>query len=157
MNIFVVDTNPTIAAQQLCDKHIIKMITESVQMLSWAMISVGLEGPYKKDRHWNHPCSKWTRASLANYIWLYNHADEIGNEYSRRYGKYHLAHWKLHNKIEREIGLPNTGLTEFANCTPYKEMNNIVEAYRKFYIEEKSRFAKWNKGTPIPYWYKDKV
>ena len=34
MNIFVLDRNPVIAAQMQCDKHIVKMIVESGQMLS---------------------------------------------------------------------------------------------------------------------------
>lgn len=36
MNIFYVDTNPYIAAEYLCDKHVVKMILESAQMLSTA-------------------------------------------------------------------------------------------------------------------------
>ena len=36
MNIFVLDRNPVIAAQMQCDKHIVKMIVESGQMLSTA-------------------------------------------------------------------------------------------------------------------------
>ena len=34
MNIFVLDNDPVVAAQMLCDKHIPKMIVESAQMLS---------------------------------------------------------------------------------------------------------------------------
>ena len=158
MNIFVVNTNPIIAARDLCDKHVVKMITESVQLLSWAMISIGLEGPYKKsDRHWNHPCTKWTRETFENYYWLYRHADELGKEYTRRYGKYHLAHKKLHDDVPIWIDLPEFGLTPFANCTPYKDAGDIVEAYRKFYVFEKSKFAKWQKGSSAPYWYVNKV
>ena len=33
MNIFATDSNPIIAARNLCDKHINKMIVESAQML----------------------------------------------------------------------------------------------------------------------------
>ena len=33
MNIFYVDQDPVVAAQMMCDKHIIKMILESAQML----------------------------------------------------------------------------------------------------------------------------
>ena len=33
MNIFYVDQDPVKAAQMMCDKHIIKMILESAQML----------------------------------------------------------------------------------------------------------------------------
>ena len=36
MNIFVLDEDPTIAAQMQCDKHVVKMIVESAQMLSTA-------------------------------------------------------------------------------------------------------------------------
>ena len=34
MNIFVLDSDPAIAAQMLCDKHVVKMILESAQLLS---------------------------------------------------------------------------------------------------------------------------
>ena len=34
MNIFVTDKDPVVAAQNLCDKHINKMIVESAQMLA---------------------------------------------------------------------------------------------------------------------------
>ena len=34
MNIFILDNNPIKAAQQQCDKHVVKMIVESGQMLS---------------------------------------------------------------------------------------------------------------------------
>ena len=34
MNIFILDKNPHVAAQMLCDKHVPKMIIESAQMLS---------------------------------------------------------------------------------------------------------------------------
>ena len=36
MNIFILDKDPKLAAQMLCDKHIPKMIIESAQMLSTA-------------------------------------------------------------------------------------------------------------------------
>ena len=34
MNIFILDNDPIKAAQQQCDKHVVKMIVESGQMLS---------------------------------------------------------------------------------------------------------------------------
>ena len=36
MNIFVLDKDPVKAAQYQCDKHVVKMIVESAQMLSTA-------------------------------------------------------------------------------------------------------------------------
>ena len=34
MNVFVLDDDPVVAAQLQCDKHVVKMIVESAQMLS---------------------------------------------------------------------------------------------------------------------------
>ena len=34
MNIFYLDKDPKVAAQMMCDKHIVKMILESAQLLS---------------------------------------------------------------------------------------------------------------------------
>ena len=34
MNIFVLDKNPYISAQMMCDAHVVKMIVESCQLLS---------------------------------------------------------------------------------------------------------------------------
>ena len=36
MNIFYLDRDPNIAAQQHCDKHVVKMILESAQLLCTA-------------------------------------------------------------------------------------------------------------------------
>ena len=49
MNIFVVDTYPVLAARALCDRHVVKMVLETAQILS--TIS---GGPYRPT-HQNHP------------------------------------------------------------------------------------------------------
>ena len=36
MNIFYLDRNPKVAAEMHCDKHVVKMILESAQMLCTA-------------------------------------------------------------------------------------------------------------------------
>ena len=36
MNIFALDKDPTQAARMMCDKHVVKMILESAQLLSTA-------------------------------------------------------------------------------------------------------------------------
>lgn len=150
MNIFVVNQDPKIAAQQLCDKHVVKMITESAQMLSTAMWFVGLEGPYRIV-HKNHPCTLWVQKSIKNYHWLWLHANELGYEYTRRYNKSHLAHEILLEKIPLNIKLPNVGLTPFPNCTPYKDID-IISAYKKYYQIDKAYFAKW-KNNNVPEWF----
>ncbi|WP_246038764.1 pyrimidine dimer DNA glycosylase/endonuclease V [Wolbachia endosymbiont of Leptopilina clavipes] len=44
MNIFVLGKDPAIAAQMLCDKHIVKMPLEAAQLLS-SVFSIALETP----------------------------------------------------------------------------------------------------------------
>lgn len=96
MNIFYVDKDPMIAAQMQCDRHVVKMILESAQLLSTAhrvldgddyADSVGLY----KTAHKNHPSTIWTRASVHNYNWLYNHMNGLMQEYTCRYNKHHAS------------------------------------------------------------------
>jgi len=150
MNIFVLDKNPHVAAMYACDKHVVKMILESAQMLC----SVQPEGtaPYKRS-FYNHPCTKWVRASVANYDWLIEHARALCTEYSRRYGKVHKSEkvidWCDANRPE----LPDVGLTPFAQAMPEDYKNeDAVEAYRTYYRNDKRRFATWKDVDP-PTWF----
>ena len=150
MNIFVLDENPAIAATYACDKHVVKMILESAQMLC----SVHPEGtaPYKRG-FYNHPCTKWVRASVANYDWLIEHARALCTEYTRRYGKVHKSEkvidWCDTNRPE----LPDVGLTPFAQAMPEDYKNeDAVEAYRTYYRNDKRRFATWKDVDP-PTWF----
>ena len=75
MNIFYLDHDPEIAAAYHCDKHVVCMIKETVQMMStahrvldgdeWAD-SVGLV----KTTHINHPSTIWVRSSVDHYHWM---------------------------------------------------------------------------------------
>lgn len=80
MNIFVLDTDPAIAASYHCDQHLHKMILESAQMLSTAAIERGFVEifPYLYiDSYLNHPCNIWARKSNHNMHWLCTLAVEL--------------------------------------------------------------------------------
>lgn len=62
MNIFVLDYNPKLAAQYHCDKHVVKMILESTQIVCSVANELGIETPYETT-HYNHPCTVWARES----------------------------------------------------------------------------------------------
>jgi hypothetical protein len=151
MNIFYLHDNPIICAQYHCDIHCNKMLIESVQLLSNTLNYLDIHAPYKMT-HKNHPCSKWVRTSSQNYTWLWSLADALGIEFYKRYGHWHKCFIILLDHIPPILEqLPSVGLTDRPNCTPYKNLNPL-EAYRKYYITEKSRFAKW-KLNNIPDWY----
>ena len=152
MNIFVIDKDPVIAAQNLCDKHVVKMIIESAQMLC-APFEKG-EAPYKRS-HYNHPCTKWVRESQANYEWLLTHAYALCDEYSSRYNKIHKSLKTIDwcNNHYYRLNLSDIGLTSFVQAMPdeYKS-DNAMQAYRDYYNGEKAYFAKW-KSQIIPPWF----
>jgi len=88
MNIFYLNSDPVVAAEKQYNKHVVKMILESAQLLCSAhhMLDSEIDVPYKLT-HKNHPSAVWTRTSLQNYAWLYYHMLALGDEYTKRYGK----------------------------------------------------------------------
>ena len=46
MNIFVLHKDPAVAATMACDKHVVKMILETAQMLCTAARALGSDAPY---------------------------------------------------------------------------------------------------------------
>ena len=98
MNIFVLDNDPIVAAQSVCNKHVVKMILESGQMLSTAhrvLDEKPISERFYKLAHINHPSTIWTRTVSANYQWLYSLWSFLCGEYTERYGKEHLTEIKL--------------------------------------------------------------
>ena len=82
MNIFYLHPDPAKAASFFYDKHKVKMILESAQMLCTAhhVYNNGDNVPYKK-AHLNHPSTIWVRDSIHHYNWLYDHMLALGREY----------------------------------------------------------------------------
>ena len=149
MNIFVLDTNPSLAAQYHCDKHVIKMILESAQLLSTAL------GHGYKPTHVNHPCSIWVRKSRDNALWLIDLAGYLNAEYQKRYCKLteHKSYTVIKSIIPYIDQLPPLGLTPFAQAMPIEFQNeDPVKAYRDYYRTAKSKIATWRNGAPS--WYR---
>jgi len=160
MNIFILDEDPSGSARMLGDRHVVKMILESAQMLCLAHSLCGdpnlLPENWRNQAWKNHPCSKWVRASLQNYIWLANHAVELCNEYTYRYGKIHklsvLVSWLLANSPLLE----NKGLLPFAAATGEIHEADSVSTYRRYYFEHKTHLMVWTKREP-PTWIIEKL
>ena len=174
MNIFATDSNPIIAARNLCDKHINKMIVESAQMLANAFPLERLakddcprsqKGQPRTHGYPKHPCTLWAYETTDNMEWLCSHALEMGEE--RRYRWPDRArHFSLdfiswcYENIKDSIS-PIGGLTDFAvaisedmNCR--KKIENFndlssIDQYRFYYKHDKA-FAAWTKREK-PSWY----
>jgi len=161
MNIFYLDRDPVIAAQMMCDKHVVKMILESAQMLSTAHRV--LDGDEYADRmglykmaHKNHPSTIWVRSGLEQYFWLYDHMIALMKEYTYRYGKHHATERLISGLSLVPLNIPNMTYDDPPMCMPEAcKGEDTVDAYQKYYIEEKSNFATW-KSRAMPEWFNAK-
>ncbi len=177
MNIFYLDEDPKKASEYHNDKHVIKMILESSQLLSTAhrvldgketieiknnrklkrwKLSDDRETILYKSTHINHPCAVWVRMSEHHYNWLYQLLLNLCKEYTFRYDKIH--------KIERELvqhlykppsNIGNNPFTEPPQAMPDDvKWDNSVQAYRNYYKVYKQKLASWKRRS-IPEWYDD--
>ena len=144
MNIFYLDKDPYIAARLQYNKHVVKMILESAQMLCTAHHVYGFpdDVPYKQ-AHLNHPSTIWCRQNRHNYMWLYRHMIALGDEYTRRYGKTHMSITKCKNILRSYPALiPDGEFTQPPQAMPDKYKDKCsVQAYWNYYVGEKHTVA----------------
>jgi len=152
MNIFYLDKNPSKCAQYHNDKHVVKMILESAQLLCGSHWVTGSEAPYKLS-HKNHPSSIWVRSDLNNYMWLCEMAINLCWEYNNRYGKTHKTYDILLWCADNHPDIPNNTFSDPPLAMPdeYKEACH-VQSYRNYYMGEKRSFSTW-KNAEIPAWF----
>ena len=154
MNIFFLDKDPVIAAQYHCDKHCVKMILESAQLLSTAHRVLDEDDAHPdlyKVAHKNHPSTIWTRSSEEHYIWLYELFRNLSIEFSNRYSKVHLSWSKLGFLLDSlPKNIKDNGWIDPPQCMPdYCKTDNTVEAYRTYYKSEKASICTWKTQEPI--------
>jgi len=157
MNIFFLHILPQICAQMHIDKHVIKMILETTQLLCSAHHIAGSDYiPCYKLTHKNHPSSIWTRASKANYKWLCSLGQELCKEYTYRYGKIHKCQPYIEDLALHVPDLPDLEFTPPTQAMPsmYKD-DDAINAYRTYYFFGKMNIHSWKgkiAGRPTPDW-----
>jgi len=117
------------------------------------MMPLTSKGTPLKGGYHNHPCTRWCGDSKENFKWAYQHALELCNQYSTRYGKTHSCQGGIEQLSTMDTLIPSTSLTPFAQAMPdqYKD-NDAVKAYRNYYLGEKKSFAKWKNGNTPSWW-----
>ncbi len=157
INIFVLSINPVKAAEYHNNKHVVKMVIESAQLLSSAHHAHESEHALScyKPSHMNNPLALWTRASTSNYMWLLKHHKALLDEYTHRYGKVHKTSGILQYLEHIPQGVPNIPRTPFHLSMPdvYKTPSPVV-SYRRYYIGEKAHIAKWT-NREVPLWFSE--
>lgn len=159
MNIFYLARDPRVCAQYHCDKHVVKMILETAQILTAVHYHYGNgEGMTYKCTHANHPSTLWAGDSSTNYSWLWHLGYELCKEYTVRYGKRHKCQDMFEDVRQLECrprGMPSLNWTPPPQCMPdeYKNRHSTINAYRAYYLGNKRRFAKWSVRS-IPSWWR---
>lgn len=176
MNIFYLDYNQKNCAEMHVDKHCVKMILETAQLLSTAhrvldgVEFIGVSKSGRKAKRWglpdtresilysathiNHPSSIWVRQSARNYLWLFDMFVALLNEYTYRYAKVHKCSMLL-----QPLCIPPNSISytpDFTEPTPampdqYKVPGNAIQSYHNYYNGEKQRMFSW-KTRPTPNW-----
>lgn len=176
MNIFYIDHDPIKAAQGMVDKHVVKMILESAQLLSTAhrlLDGTQVEGTSKTGRkakrwilhdgrqdvlylatHIHHPSAVWCRQSVENYLWLVEHFFALMHEYTHRYAKKHACFGDLSFMLQS----PPHKLKDYdwtnmpcAMADEYKISDDPLTNYRNYYKIGKATMHKWTNRQP-PEW-----
>lgn len=153
MNIFILSEDPVEAAQMQCDQHVVKMTLETAQLLC-SPFPVGI-APYKRT-HFQHPCSIWTREAKDNFQWLCDHGKALAQEYTYRYGKVHRSEQVIDWCMAHRDMLQFSQLrrTPFAVVVEHADTDSdAVTNYRRFYLTNKRRFARWQRGRACPVWW----
>ena len=142
MNIFYLAHNPTDCAKLHCNKHVVKMILETAQLLSTAHHERGSTAPYKST-HRNHPSAVWVRSGVKQYRWAYRLLEALSDEYTNRYGKVH----KTWERCSEALSEPPTAIedidwSEPPQCMPEEcKHKSTVIAYRRYYEHKRAEWA----------------
>jgi len=142
MQIFFTSKSPVISARNLDDKRANKQILESAQIMSTVMHLEGFQdrAPYRAT-HKNHPITKWVAKSYQNFIWCFRNYIACSNIYSSYSDRKHKSSRLAPTFLSFSFKLEDTGLTEFPNCSYYKNDVDVLTAYKKTLLD------KWSDDT----------
>ena len=166
MNIFKTDPCPIQSAIDASNKLVIKMPTESAQLLATAFpLSVLSQPdvPKNKDgtnrKHFNpkHGSARYTKNTRKNFEWVLNHGFALSREYHVRYKQEHFQlnffNWVADN-YTKYIYFENIDEEPVYLAMPdkYKVYPQDFMCYRSYIIHEKA-YSRWPSVDKIPAWF----
>ena len=162
MNIFALSDDPKLAAQYHCDKHVNKMLLESVQILNGSLYERDLDDlAFYGYNHKHHPCTLWAAESWANFEWLVRLTHHLNNEWRLRYDhdEHHTSYRKLLSNWRADGGWAVPAFEE--QRTPFAQamvddvkQDDSIAAYRDYYRQYKqpADWFEYSRGRDSPEW-----
>lgn len=146
MNIFVTYADPVVCAEVLDNQRLVKMMTESVQIMCTALQNQG--APWQpwmtRSTHEGHPVVLWAQACQDNFLWLWEHTLALEAEWKWRYDHYKKRRHARIGPCDKAkiwtyaLKLP-PGSSPFANCAAnqslgldFRHIKDVHLAYRLY-------------------------
>lgn len=154
-----------------CDRHVVKMITESVQMLVTAGLAnnwIGSENlpcaPLSANMA-KHPCTRWTCEHIHNFNYLTMLTYALCQEHQYRYPlspQHAYYYWVRNLKLAltaSQLGTMAPIPAKFAVAIKDSKQRSVstphleaVDIYRNYYVRDKHKFATWKRRVK-PIWF----
>lgn len=168
MNVFYTNKCPVQSAKEHSYVHVVKMLSEYVQLMSTAHKLVdGVDKGFKAT-HPHHPSCVWVRQSKAHYDWVWQCAKALSDIYTQRTGKIHKSSLELKVLADSPVGVKLVTFSKPPVAAPDKFKAMAIwydtETAYQAYLNEK--FVEWkNRDKPmkvefpcgVPSWYKEIV
>lgn len=164
MNIFILEKNNqgeidwAKSAKSLDDMRVVKMITETNQIICTVLNELGYKTPYKSFNP-KHPSILWAGESLQNLKHLVNYNYWLCREYETRFKKVHAGFkvlLELNKMVLYDVNLPllikKVYSTPIKLCMPEEfKSDDAVESYRNYYLTKPN--IRYVRGS-APEWFK---
>ena len=136
MNLFLLNLCIKLCADQICNKHLVKMILETTQMAYSTQQGNGDEDYIRlfqkelklagltmyKMTHVKHPLNLWARYKKEHYDWMVSYGLELCRVYTNRYKKVHRCEAHLNKLREKgfvackmKVEIPEKGAKAYKN------------------------------------------
>lgn len=163
-----------------CDKHVIKMIAETTQIIVTALSAPAFATSYRfpvmdaaqlpckplAAGHSKHPCVLWACSDITHVHYLVRLGIALCAEKARRYpikADHEYEQW-LHdlNQCFFQLGfedydpLPDDfpiAVKDAALRSIAAPHHKVVAIYRSYYVADKAGFATWRRPAIVPVWF----
>ena len=164
MNIFALSKDPREAAQMMIDKHVIKMPTESCQMLhtnalyfmyvdhynstpslrELKQFHTDIASNLMKPAMLNHPSTIWARETKGNWDYLYEHALSLCEEYTLRYGREHGSYQRILDTPDYPYKNDTSALTPVTIAMADQYRLDPIEFYNTARVQYGIEYDEWD-------------
>lgn len=160
MNIFPIDKNPKKCVGMMCDQHIIKILTEAVEIYCSSLIGNPIYDKIPQDKKYKDVKSPWVKWAKykRNRHWLVYYIYHLHEEYKYRFNKEHKAYQIFKNVCNKVNECPylHVGLKYPKDFLQLVDDNSkcedSVQAYRNYYKYKEKNFKvpmRWtNRNKP---------